>query len=36
MATIQKFEDLKIWQKARLLCTEVFTLTAIGNFSKKL
>ncbi len=34
MATIQKFEDLKVWQKARLLCTEVFTLTGMGNFSK--
>jgi four helix bundle protein len=34
MATIQKFEDLKVWQKARLLCKEVFSLTSIANFSK--
>lgn len=34
MATIQKFEDLKVWQKERLLGTEVFTLTGMGNFSK--
>jgi four helix bundle protein len=34
MATIQSFEDLKVWQKARLLCKEIFSLTSIGNFSK--
>lgn len=34
MATIQSFEDLKVWQKARILCTEIFSLTSIGNFSK--
>jgi four helix bundle protein len=34
MATIQNFEDLKVWQKARLLCKEVFSLTGIGNLSK--
>jgi four helix bundle protein len=34
MATIQKFEDLKVWQKARLLCKEVFSLTSISSFSK--
>ena len=34
MATIQKFEDLKVWQKARLLCKEIFSLTSIANFSK--
>jgi hypothetical protein len=34
MATIQSFEDLKVWQKARLLCKEVFSLTSIGYFSK--
>jgi four helix bundle protein len=34
MATIQSFEDLKVWQKARLLCKEVFSLTSVGNFSK--
>lgn len=32
MATIQSFEDLKTWQKARFLCTEIFSLTSTGNF----
>ena len=27
MATIQKFEDLEIWKKARLLCERVYPLT---------
>lgn len=27
MATIQKFEDLKIWQKARILAKEVYELS---------
>ena len=27
MATIQKFEDLEVWQKARILSVEVYTLT---------
>ena len=34
MATIQNFEDLKVWQKARLLCKEVFSLTSVGSLSK--
>lgn len=34
MATIQSFEDLKVWQKARILCIEVFPLTSAGAFSK--
>ncbi|MDE3183801.1 MAG: four helix bundle protein [Bacteroidota bacterium] len=34
MATIQSFEDLKVWQKARILCSEIFSSTSIGNFSK--
>jgi four helix bundle protein len=34
MATIQTFEDLKVWQKARLLCKEVYALTSVNNFSK--
>ena len=34
MATIQNFEDLKVWQKARLLCSEVHSISLIGNFSK--
>ena len=27
MATIQKFEDLEIWQKARLLSGKIYSLT---------
>ncbi len=27
MATIQKFEDLEIWQKARRLAKEIYQLT---------
>jgi four helix bundle protein len=27
MATIQKFEDLKVWQKARALSTYIYPLT---------
>jgi four helix bundle protein len=34
VATIQNFEDLKVWQKARLLCAEVFSITIISNLSK--
>ena len=34
MATIQNFEDLKVWQKSRILCTEIFDLITIGKFSK--
>ncbi len=26
MATIRRFEDLKVWQEARILCQEVFEL----------
>ena len=34
MATIQNFEDLKVWQKSRILCNEIFDLITIGKFSK--
>ena len=34
MATIQKFEDLKVWQKSRELCQEISLLISKGNFSK--
>jgi four helix bundle protein len=34
MATIQNFEDLKVWQKSRVFCQEIFDLTSVGNFSK--
>jgi four helix bundle protein len=32
MATIQKFEDIKVWQKARGICKEVFTITNSKEF----
>ncbi len=32
MATILCFEDLKVWQKARLLCINIFDLTSSGKF----
>lgn len=34
MATIHNFEDLKVWQKARLLCKAISSLVSVGNFSK--
>lgn len=34
MATIQNFEDLKVWQKARSLCQEISLIISQGNFSK--
>ncbi|MES2765184.1 MAG: four helix bundle protein [Bacteroidota bacterium] len=34
MPTIEKFEDILAWQKARELSKEVYTLTSTGNFSK--
>ena len=34
MATIQKFEDLRVWQKARELAKEVYTVSGRGGFAK--
>ncbi len=34
MATIQSFEDLKVWQKSRILCKEIFELITTGSFAK--
>jgi len=34
MASIQKFEDIEIWQKARKLCNEIYSSTLKGSFEK--
>jgi four helix bundle protein len=34
MATIKKFEDLKVWQKARILCQHIFEIIEYPKFSK--
>ncbi|MDI9365857.1 MAG: four helix bundle protein [Flavobacterium sp.] len=34
MATIQKFEDLEVWQKSRLLENVIFELTLTGKLYK--
>lgn len=34
MATIKKFEDLKVWQKARILCQHIFEIIEYLKFSK--
>jgi len=34
MATIRKFEDLEIWQLARVFCRNIYKITKYENFSK--
>jgi four helix bundle protein len=34
MATINNFEELKVWQKARILCQEIFELMEKEKFCK--
>lgn len=34
MATIRKFEDLEVWQKARELCKLIYPLTLQGTFAR--
>ena len=34
MATIQRFEDLTVWQEARTLSEKIYHLTLIGTFSR--
>lgn len=34
MATIKSFEEMEVWQKARLLANEIYKLTLIGSFAK--
>lgn len=31
---IERFEDLEIWQEARLLCKRIYVLTSVEPFSK--
>lgn len=34
MATVERFEELKVWQKARELCREINQLTQMPEFAK--
>lgn len=34
MATINSFEDLKVWQKARELCQQIFYISHTNKFAK--
>lgn len=34
MASIQRFEDMEVWQKARKLCNEIYPLTLKGAFER--
>jgi len=34
MATINKFEDLEIWKKSRILCNSIFVYTRRGEFAR--
>lgn len=34
MARIEKFEDIEAWQKARVLCREIYKVTQQGAFAR--
>ncbi len=34
MVEIKKFEDLEIWQKARGLTHEIYSISSVGEFAK--
>jgi len=34
MSTIRKFEDLEVWQKARILCQKIYKLTKNNKFAR--
>ena len=33
MATIQRFEDLEVWKKSRILCNEVYSIISTGTLA---
>ncbi len=34
MATVKRFEDLKVWQKSKGLCQKIFKVSIEGDFAK--
>lgn len=34
MATFKRFEDIQVWQKARIVSVQIYRLTGDGDFSK--
>ncbi len=34
MASVKRFEDLEVWQLSRQVCSEVYSLTSRGDFSR--
>lgn len=34
MIVVNRFEDLIVWQKARLCCQKIFVITSSGEFAK--
>lgn len=34
MATVQSFEDLEVWKRARVLANRIYVLTCEGSFAK--
>jgi four helix bundle protein len=34
MASIQRFEDMEVWQKSRKLCDEIYSFTSRGTFER--
>lgn len=34
MASIQSFEELQVWQKARIVCQRIYNISCAGSFAK--
>ncbi|MBK7392202.1 MAG: four helix bundle protein [Chloracidobacterium sp.] len=34
MATFKRFEDIQAWQKAKVLCVEIYQITSTGVFER--